>query len=123
MRSFLITSGASSTWSIVEKTFGILGIEEVNVKACDPRLLGLFIERQQQFLFFGSFFSLFIRVPDKLKGVILMGEIRGVVGKEAENKFRRLAMKKFGYRKGSLSKALEEALFAWIEKCEDEKLT
>ena len=81
------------------------------------------IERQQQFLFFGSFFSLFIRVPDKLKGVILMGEIRGVVGKEAENKFRRLAMKKFGYRKGSLSKALEEALFAWIEKCEDEKLT
>jgi len=51
-----------------------------------------------------------------------MGEIRGVVTKEAENKFRRLAMKKFGYRKGSLSKALEEALSAWIEKYEDEKL-
>ena len=79
--------------------------------------------RDSNRFFFGSFFSLFIRVPDKLKGVILMGEIRGVVGKEAENKFRRLAMKKFGYRKGSLSKALEEALFAWIEKCEDEKLT
>jgi hypothetical protein len=67
-------------------------------------------------------FSLFISVSIKLKGVILMGEIRGVVAKEAENKFRRLAMKKFGYGKGSLSKALEEALSAWIKKCEDENL-
>jgi len=53
---------------------------------------------------------------------ILVGEIRGVVAKEAENEFRRLAMKKFGYRKGSLSKALQETLSAWIEKCEDENL-
>ncbi len=52
-----------------------------------------------------------------------MGEIRGVVGSEAEDKFRRLAMKKFGYGKGSLSKALEEALRAWIEKCEAENST
>jgi hypothetical protein len=51
-----------------------------------------------------------------------MGEIRGVVAKEAENKFRRLAMKKFGYGKGSLSKALEEALSTWIKECEDENL-
>ncbi len=43
-----------------------------------------------------------------------MGEIRGVVSKDAEDRFRRLAMKKFGYGKGSLSKALEEALNAWI---------
>ena len=43
-----------------------------------------------------------------------MKEIRGVVGDDAEAKFRRLAMKKFGYGKGSLSKALEEALDAWI---------
>ncbi len=43
-----------------------------------------------------------------------MGEIRGVVPKDAEEKFRRLAMKKFGYGKGSLSKALEEAMNAWI---------
>ena len=49
-----------------------------------------------------------------------MGEIRGVIANEAEDKFRRLAMKKFGYGKGSLSKALEEALGAWIEKCEAE---
>ncbi len=44
-----------------------------------------------------------------------MGEIRGVVTNDAEERFRQLAMKKFGYGKGSLSKALEEALNAWIE--------
>ncbi len=47
-----------------------------------------------------------------------MGEIRGIVKDEAEEKFRQLAMKKFGYGKGSLSKALEEALCAWIKACE-----
>jgi hypothetical protein len=46
------------------------------------------------------------------KDAIHMVEIRGVVSKEAENKFRRLAMEKFGYGKGSLSKALEEAVYA-----------
>jgi len=49
-----------------------------------------------------------------------MVEVRGLVSKEAEYEFRRLAMKKFGYGKGSLSKALEEAVCAWIEKCENE---
>ncbi len=43
-----------------------------------------------------------------------MGEIRGVVPKEIEERFRVLAMRKFGYGKGSLSKALEEALEQWI---------
>ena len=43
-----------------------------------------------------------------------MGEIRGVVTGYAEAKFRELAMKKFGYGKGSISKALEEALNTWI---------
>ena len=43
-----------------------------------------------------------------------MGEIRGVVSSDAETRFRQLAMKKFGYGKGSLSKALEEALDHWI---------
>jgi len=47
--------------------------------------------------------------------VTVMGEIRGVVSGEIEEKFRKLAMKKFGYGKGSLSKALEEALRHWIE--------
>ena len=44
-----------------------------------------------------------------------MGEIRGVVEKEIEENFRRLAMKKFGYGKGSLSKALDAALRQWIQ--------
>ena len=43
-----------------------------------------------------------------------LGEVRGVVSGETEKKFRKLAMKKFGYGKGSLSKALEEALGNWI---------
>ena len=46
----------------------------------------------------------------------LMGEIRGVVAKEIEEEFRRLAMKKFGYGKGSLSKALEDALRKWVQR-------
>jgi len=45
---------------------------------------------------------------------LVMGEIRGVVSEEVEEKFRRLAMERFGYGKGSLSKALEEALSHWI---------
>jgi hypothetical protein len=47
--------------------------------------------------------------------VAVMGEIRGVVAKEIEEKFRRLAMRRFGYGKGSLSKALEVALLQWIQ--------
>lgn len=44
-----------------------------------------------------------------------MGEIRGVVAPEVEEGFRKLAMKKFGYGKGSLSKALEDAIGTWIK--------
>jgi len=51
-----------------------------------------------------------------------VGEIRGVVPKKVEQKFRKLAMRKFGYGKGSLSKALEEALLYWIEVLESESL-
>ncbi len=47
-----------------------------------------------------------------------MGEIRAVIDKEAETKFRQLAMKKFGYGKGSISKALTEALENWIRAYE-----
>jgi hypothetical protein len=47
--------------------------------------------------------------------VIELGEIRGVVEKATEERFRKLAMKKFGYGKGSLSKGLEAALRQWIE--------
>lgn len=44
-----------------------------------------------------------------------MGEIRGVITEKLEQKFRMFAMQKFGYRKGSISKALREALHDWIE--------
>ena len=47
-----------------------------------------------------------------------MGEIRGVISGEVEDKFRELAMKRFGYGKGSISKALEEALRQWIKLLE-----
>jgi len=50
--------------------------------------------------------------------VLALGEIRGVISREVEEKFRKLAMKKFGYGKGSLSKALEEALRQWIKLLE-----
>ena len=34
--------------------------------------------------------------------------------KELEHKFRETAMRKYGYRKGSLQKATKEALSSWI---------
>jgi hypothetical protein len=57
---------------------------------------------------------------DESECYISMGEIRGVITNDDENKFRKLAMKKFGHGKGSLSKALAEALDAWIEAHEIE---
>ena len=44
-----------------------------------------------------------------------MGDIRATVTANIEDEFRKFAMKKFGYKKGSLSRALEEALTQWIE--------
>ena len=44
-----------------------------------------------------------------------MGDVRGVITSKTEYTFREIAMKKFGFRKGSLSRALEEALCPWIE--------
>jgi len=35
--------------------------------------------------------------------------------KDFENKFRELAMKKFGYAKGAIKKASEEAMKEWIK--------
>lgn len=45
-----------------------------------------------------------------------MKTIRGQVTEEIEKEFRKLAMEKFGYSKGALSKALEEAVREWIKK-------
>ncbi len=42
-----------------------------------------------------------------------MDEIKGTVNPDVEARFRRLAMKKYGYCKGSLTKALLEAMENW----------
>jgi hypothetical protein len=44
-----------------------------------------------------------------------MGHIRGLIEDKTEDSFRKIAMKKFGYKKGSLSQALEEAINQWVD--------
>ncbi len=46
-------------------------------------------------------------------------ELKVQVDGEIERKFRELAMRRFGYGKGSLSKAAEEAFAMWISMVED----
>jgi hypothetical protein len=43
-----------------------------------------------------------------------MAGLRFQVKEELERKFREAAMKRFGYRKGALSRAAEEALQKWL---------
>jgi hypothetical protein len=40
--------------------------------------------------------------------------LRVQIDPKIENKFREAAMKKFGYGKGALSKAAEEAILNWV---------
>jgi hypothetical protein len=40
--------------------------------------------------------------------------LRVQIDPKLENKFREAAMKKFGYGKGALSKAAEEAILNWV---------
>ena len=47
--------------------------------------------------------------------------LRVKVSEEIERKFRELAMKRFGYMKGSLSKAAEEAFLMWISSMQEEE--
>jgi len=44
-----------------------------------------------------------------------MGELKAVLKEETLGKFRKKAMEKFGYGKGSLSMAAEEAVEEWLE--------
>ncbi len=46
--------------------------------------------------------------------------IRANVDRELERKFRELAMKRFGYAKGSLQRAVEEAIMRWVAWVESE---
>ncbi len=45
-----------------------------------------------------------------------MGSLKIYISSETEKKFRMLAMKLYGYGKGSLSVAAEKALTEWIAK-------
>jgi hypothetical protein len=44
-----------------------------------------------------------------------MVELRGTISSKTDVNFRKIAMKKFGYKKGSLSQAMEEAIKQWIK--------
>jgi bifunctional pyridoxal-dependent enzyme with beta-cystathionase and maltose regulon repressor activities len=43
-----------------------------------------------------------------------MGEIKIKISDEIERKFREMAMKNFGYSKGSISQAAQKAIADWI---------
>lgn len=51
-----------------------------------------------------------------------MGEIKVSVPDDKEEKFREAAMKVFGHRRGSISKAAEKALTEWAERMDDEEI-
>jgi hypothetical protein len=40
--------------------------------------------------------------------------LKGEISEKINQKFRKLAMERFGYEKGSISKAIEEAILQWI---------
>jgi len=48
--------------------------------------------------------------------------LRVQINRKLERKFRELAMKRFGYAKGALSRAAEEAIIKWISMIENESL-
>ena len=48
--------------------------------------------------------------------------IRANVDEGLEKKFRELARKRFGYGKGSLSRAVKEAILMWISMVEKEEI-
>jgi hypothetical protein len=51
-----------------------------------------------------------------------MGRLDAIINDSIEERFRMEAIRRFGARKGNLSKALEEAMSLWIEKDVLEKL-
>jgi len=50
-----------------------------------------------------------------------MGEIKVKVSDDIERAFRKMAMKRYGYQKGALSEAAEEAIWIWIKKSNGKK--
>jgi hypothetical protein len=49
--------------------------------------------------------------------------LRSQIDEKLERKFREVAMKRFGYGKGALARALEEAVMRWISVVEGEQLS
>jgi len=49
--------------------------------------------------------------------------LRVQINQKLERKFREVAMRKFGYGKGALSRAAEEAIMKWISTVEEENLS
>ena len=48
--------------------------------------------------------------------------IRAKIDGKLELKFRELAMRRFGYGKGALSRAVEEAILRWVSSVEEESV-
>lgn len=51
-----------------------------------------------------------------------MGEIKVSVPDDKEEKFREAAMRVFGYKRGSISKAAEKAMEEWAERMSNEEI-
>lgn len=49
-----------------------------------------------------------------------MGQMKIIIPDEIEYKFRRVAMKKFGYQKGAMSEAATLAIAGWADSYEEE---
>ncbi len=45
--------------------------------------------------------------------------LKGEISEQISHEFRKLAMKRFGYEKGAISKALEEAILKWVMEQND----
>ena len=48
--------------------------------------------------------------------------IRAKIDGRLELRFRELAMRRFGYGKGALSRAVEEAILRWVSSVEEESV-
>jgi len=48
--------------------------------------------------------------------VIIVGKISLILDGEREDKLRKMAIKKFGLKRGYLTKALEESIMLWMKE-------
>lgn len=44
-----------------------------------------------------------------------MGRMQIIISDELENKLRKKAAEKFGFKKGSISEAVEQAILEWLK--------